>query len=259
MSTAGTQPPHEPEHEHASGYELLILVLCVYALFILAAQSFLHLDIDSVQILGWTDHALCVVFLIDFVYRFAIAQNRWKYFVTWGWIDLLSSIPAWGLQGGRALRVFRFLRVLRGVRATKVIANFILKRRAQNAAMAAVIFSILIVSVASIVILNVEDEPGCNIKGPGDALWWAFATVTTVGYGDRYPVTTAGRFVGAVLMTTGVGLFGAMSGFIAAWFLAPEEKQTEGEIEEVRRELAAIRALLEKRASGDASGPDRLA
>ena len=64
--------------------------------------------------------------------------------------------------------------------------------------------------------------PEANIKGPEDAVWWAFVTMTTVGYGDRFPVTTEGRLAGALLMVAGVGLFGTFSGFIASWFLAPK-------------------------------------
>ena len=68
--------------------------------------------------------------------------------------------------------------------------------------------------------------PNSNIKDAEDALWWSFVTITTVGYGDRFPVTTEGRLVGAVLMICGVGLFGTFTGFIASWFMEGE-KNTE--------------------------------
>src|SRR3972149_6773059 len=71
-------------------------------------------------------------------------------------------------------------------------------------------------------VLHFEDVPEANIKGPEDAVWWAFVTMTTVGYGDRFPVTSEGRLAGALLMVAGVGLFGTFSGFVAAWFLAPK-------------------------------------
>lgn len=78
-------------------------------------------------------------------------------------------------------------------------------------------------------------------------MWWAFATITTVGYGDRFPVSGEGRLIAAILMTAGVGLFGAFSAALAAWFLAPEEEATDQEIANLRAELAAIRQLLEER------------
>ena len=72
----------------------------------------------------------------------------------------------------------------------------------------------------------------------------AFATITTVGYGDRFPTTTEGRFVAAILMCAGVGLFGTFSGFLAAWFLAPEREE-ESEIAALRQEITSLRQLLE--------------
>lgn len=79
---------------------------------------------------------------------------------------------------------------------------------------------------SAIAILQVEDDPNSNIKTAEDAIWWAYVTITTVGYGDKYPVTTEGRIIAAFLMTTGVGLFGTFTGFLASWFVA-EKKQEE--------------------------------
>lgn len=77
---------------------------------------------------------------------------------------------------------------------------------------------------SSIAILQVEDSPNSNIKSAEDAIWWSYVTITTVGYGDKYPVTTEGRLIAAVLMTAGVGLFGTFTGFLASWFVQ-EKKQ----------------------------------
>jgi voltage-gated potassium channel len=68
--------------------------------------------------------------------------------------------------------------------------------------------------------LNAERmAPGGNIKTVGDALWWSLVIVTTIGYGDRYPVTTEGRFIAAALMIFGIGLIGSKTGYFAAWVL----------------------------------------
>lgn len=101
---------------------------------------------------------------------------------------------------------------------------FILERRAEAMFLAAALISILMVVFSSVAILQFEAEvPGANIKTAEDAIWWAYATMTTVGYGDRYPVTSGGRIVAATLMTAGVGLFGTWTGFVAAWFLSPRQ------------------------------------
>jgi voltage-gated potassium channel len=72
-------------------------------------------------------------------------------------------------------------------------------------------------------------------------------TLTTVGYGDRYPVSGEGRIIATLLMTAGVGLFGTFSGFVASWFLKSEERAQDSELQQVRVELVAIRAILEQR------------
>lgn len=151
------------------------------------------------------------------------------------------------LRIGRAARILRILRVLRAAKSAKLVAEFVLRRRAEGAFMAASVLTLLLVVFGSIAILQFEARRGGNITSAGDAVWWAVATLTTVGYGDRYPVTTEGRFIAAMLMTAGIGLFGTFSGFVASWFLRPGEDQQDDEMRKVRAELAAIRELVERR------------
>jgi len=82
---------------------------------------------------------------------------------------------------------------------------------------------LVIESGAFLVLMAERGAPDANIISASDAMWWVYVTITTVGYGDRYPVTNAGRLVGVMVMTMGVGLFGTLAGFIANKLLAPEE------------------------------------
>ena len=131
--------------------------------------------------------------------------------------------------------------------ASAVLADALLRRRAEGAFLAATLVSIILVVIGSVAILHFETVPEANIKGPEDALWWAVVTITTVGYGDRYPVTTEGRVLAATLMIAGVGLFGAFSGFVASWFLKPSANETSAETEELRAEVERLRAALEEK------------
>jgi voltage-gated potassium channel len=72
-------------------------------------------------------------------------------------------------------------------------------------------------------------------------------TITTVGYGDPYPISPEGRLIASFLMIAGVGLFGTLSGFIAAWFLRPEQEAQESEIQTLLSELRSLRAVVESR------------
>lgn len=237
------------------GYQLFMLVLCLYALAALAAQTAVHLEPQTRGILEYADYAVCVVFLTDFVISLWRAPDRRKYLVTWGWLDLLSSIPAIDVvRWGRAARILRIFRVLRGLRATRLLATLVLRRRAESTALAASLVALLLIVFCSIAMLHFETEPEANIKTAEDAIWWAFATITTVGYGDRYPVTSEGRFVAAILMCAGVGLFGTLSGFLAAWFVAPQTEAAQpdvgAEIAALREEVAALRRSLPVAGSG---------
>jgi len=212
--------------QNTGPYQLFMLLLCLVVLVNLALETFMALPPDVAAILGWMDNAICVLFLIDFAISLARAESAWRYFATWGWIDLLSSVPAVeALRWGRAARVLRILRLLRGVRAARLLSTFVLERRAQSAILAVFFVSILLVAVASISVLEFERGEGVNIHGPEDALWWSIVTMATVGYGDRYPVTTGGRIVGVVLMVGGIALFGTFTGFVGAWFVGKRREE----------------------------------
>jgi hypothetical protein len=90
-----------------------------------------------------------------------------------------------------------------------------------------VVFLVLcVLEFGSLAMLYVESSSSAaNITTASDAIWWAYVTITTVGYGDQYPVTAYGRIVGVLVMTAGVGFFGTLSGFLANMFLAPQAKK----------------------------------
>jgi voltage-gated potassium channel len=206
-------------------FNILIIVLSIYVLIALMADTFLKLPSEVSNILGYVDNAICIVFLFDFLNRFFKAKNKLK-FMHWGWIDLVSSIPTLDfMRAGRALRLIRLLRILRAFKSTKHLVHHIFKRRTQGALTAAAIIAVLMIIFSSIAILQVEDSPASNIKTAEDALWWAYVTITTVGYGDKFPVTTEGRIIAALLMTAGVGLFGTFTALLASWCVGESREQ----------------------------------
>ena len=236
----------QAQTEQNHPYVLFILLLSILSLVDLAVSSVGHLTPDQATILDLADLVLCGLFFIDFLVSLWNAPNRWRYFVRWGWLDLLSSMPMVGpLRAARAARIVRILRLIRGVKATKILAQFILKSRSQSAFLAVSLISLLMVVVSSIAILQLESTPDANIKSAEDAVWWAVTTITTVGYGDRFPVTSEGRLIASMLMLCGVGLFGTLSGFIASWFLKPEQEERDSEMTVLIAEVRALRAQLE--------------
>jgi voltage-gated potassium channel len=186
------------------------------------------------------DLFVCIVFLTDFFVRFA--QAEWKLaFLKWGWIDFVSSIPAFNLfRVGRVVRIIRVLRVLRAFRSTKNLLVYLLRERKTTSLAAVTTISLIVVIFAAIAVLQFETSPDSNIKTAGDAFWWAFVTVTTVGYGDKFPLSTEGRIVACILMTVGVGVFGTFTGFFASLFVKPELTQDETAHERVLRKIRSL-------------------
>ncbi len=86
------------------------------------------------------------------------------------------------------------------------------------------IIALLTLIVSAIAILQVECLPESNIKTAEDALWWAYTTMTTVGYGDKYPITTFGRIIASAVMTIGVAICGTFTAYIASWFLEKSDE-----------------------------------
>ncbi len=223
-------------------YELFMLCLSLFALAAIATTAFVPITGESRTILQWADTLVCALFFVDFLVLFYRAPSRWRYFFTWGWVDLLSSIPSIDvLRWGRAARILRVFHLFRLIKTARVLTAFILHKRDESAFLAAVLAAILLVTCSSILILQLETAADANIKGAGDALWWSLVTLTTVGYGDRFPVTMEGRVVGVFLMVAGVGLLGTLSGLVASWFLSPAQKRDRNETELLRAEIAELR------------------
>ncbi|WP_235890163.1 potassium channel family protein [Flavobacterium gawalongense] len=203
---------------------LTVIILSIYVLGALIIDTIYVLPTETSLLLNVIDNTICVFFFFEFCIRFYKAENKLK-FMHWGWIDLVSSIPMVGFfRAGRLLRLIRLLRVVRAFRSTRQIVNHIFANKAKGALTSVFIIAVLLVIFSSIAILQVEDDPNSNIKTAEDAIWWAYVTITTVGYGDKFPVTSEGRIIAAILMTAGVGLFGTFTAFIASWFVTENKK-----------------------------------
>lgn len=168
-------------------------------------------DLESLfQVATWT---VWGAFAADFVARLVLADARREYALR-HWYDVaLISLPL--LRPLRLLRLLAFLRIL-----NRSAAGSLAGRVATYVVGAAV----MSVGLGALAILDAErNAQDANITNLGDALWWATTTVTTVGYGDHFPVTTTGRFVAVVLMLMGIALVGSITATVAAWLISNVE------------------------------------
>ncbi len=219
MATTSEQKPIN------TNYELFILALSVLSIFNLLLEI-LPIDPYVKNLVEIFDVALTPIFLGDFLYRLISAPSKGGYLIKGGgWLDFIGSLPFPGL---RLARLFRMWRVYRGLRriGMRNMWQAYRKSRAESALLTVIFLAIVVLEFASIFVLVTErNDANANIKTASDALWWAYVTVTTVGYGDKYPVTNSGRIVGVLLMTIGVGLFGVITGYLANAFLKPKSAE----------------------------------
>lgn len=246
-------------------YQLFMLTLCMLALAAVVLQNLIKLDPDTEKLLEYADTAICFAFLVDFAVTLYRAPNRWRYFYTWGWIDLISAVPTLDVaRWGRLARLARLVRILRAARATQMLTRIVTGDKAKSTTMGAAMLAFLFIIGGSTAILHFENSPEANIKTAEDAVWWSMTTITTVGYGDRYPISTGGRVVAALLMTAGMGLFGTMSAALAAWFITGDQSTDSGpsEVSQLKEEIAALREAVDRltraRTAEGSDAPDGL-
>ena len=248
---------------HGNSYEIFILVLTVLSLMVMVLL-FLPLSAATHEVLRFYDNLICLVFLADFVYNMTGSHPRREYFLRGrGWLDLLGSVPSLGILQFTAIlrlaRLSRFVRILRmlGSQRRADLVRDVVRNRSQYALFITLMLVMVVLTSASVLVLEFESRsPDANITSGGDALWWAFVTLTTVGYGDRFPVTALGRTTAAAVMFAGIGVIGALASILASMLVSPASPDDESEASEmtqstataavVGEELARTRAELEQ-------------
>lgn len=236
--------------------DALVLLLSIYVIAALLIDLTMPLPDNVRDLMCYLDWFVCSIFFTDFVIRFRKAESKTA-FMRWGWIDLLSCIPIEFLAIGRTVRIVQIVRILRAFRSARAVICYLHENRVRSMAWTTVLMAMVLLLFSMIAILLFERDPASNIKSPMDALWWGITTMTTVGYGDRYPVTVEGRFVAMILMVTGVGLFGVLTGLFARFFVQPDLKKEEYNLDDLVTEVRLLRERLEsiEKQSGDTHTP----
>jgi voltage-gated potassium channel len=239
--------------EHSNSYNIFMLVLTVLSLGIMVLLL-LPLSQPTIDVLVVYDNVVCIVFLADFAMNLVRSPSKREYFIGQrGWLDLLGSVPSLGifrftalLRLARLSRLARIARLLQGESKKALIAD-VVKNRGSYAAFITVLSAFMVLVVASVLVLQFESQsPDSNIKTGGDALWWAIVTITTVGYGDRFPVTLLGRTTGFAVMAAGIGVIGALASILASILVpsADPPEPVDPTVPTVAQELADIKAEL---------------
>lgn len=209
-----------------TAYDLTIGVLAIFSLIILIPLFFGNLSSSDEATLNTLEDLLCIIFLFDFFRSLRLAPNKWGYFLKGGgWLDLLGSIPLSAFAIFRIARLFRIVRLLRKMTGGEFI-RIMTRNLAQNTLLFTLVIALILIFIISWGVLIAEQNaPGANIKTYHQAVWWAFVTITTVGYGDYYPVTGPGQFMAIILMFFGLGIIGVLSSYLASTFITLQSRR----------------------------------
>jgi voltage-gated potassium channel len=202
-----------------TGYEIFVGALSVLSLVNIVLLAVLR-DPSTQQVVFVTNLLLSAIFLLDFTLRMRRASSKSGYFFRgFGWADLLASLPFPQVKIFRIFRLVRVIRLMRRYGARKILYS-LLGDRAGSALLTLLLVGIVMLEFGSLLMLHFEKgQPGANIETASDSLWYTIVTMSTVGYGDQYPVTNPGRVMGTVIIVVGVGIFGTLTGFLANKFL----------------------------------------
>jgi voltage-gated potassium channel len=197
----------------SSTYDLFISLIAILSIALICWHFTLHPSSETAQLINYFDHAICAIFFADFLRNLIKAPHKGRYIYTWGILDLAASIPA--VETLRFVRLARLIRVIRAIKSVRALILTI-KTDPRNALFAGVLaLTVLGLVGGCFGVLHFESQaPDGNITNASDALWWSITTVSTIGYGDFYPVTTGGRFCAALLMALGIGLFATLAGVV---------------------------------------------
>ena len=197
-----------------SAFVLLITLLAAFnslARLILPLSEEGDIFLDSVNVI------ISLFLWVDFFYLLRRSSNKRRFMTKQhGWMVLLGSFPFF-----RVLRIIWFQRHLKadGYTLGDFLRRIVIKRNAQGTLLVILFTVIITFQIAVVSILSFEEvAPDSNIETISDAVWRAVSTVTTVGYGDKYPVTFWGRIIAIMLMAVGIALFSVITGSLAEWF-----------------------------------------
>jgi len=228
------QPTASPR-QHSNAYNIFILVLTVLSIAVMVVMP-LPISDSTLKLLSFYDTLICVIFIIDFSLNLRVAPNKSDYFIRQrGWLDLRGENK-------------------------KTLVKDILDHRSQYTGFITILLTILVLTVASVLVLQFESQsPEAKTITGSDAFWYSIVTITTVGYGDYYPVTAGGRITAMFIMFAGVGIIGVLASLLSSLLVgspsAPAEEKAPGgalapaaeiDIAEIKNELAAMRQLLER-------------
>jgi voltage-gated potassium channel len=215
--------------------ELLFMLLAAVSVSLIVLEALHDLSPHQQELFERVDLVIASLFLLEFLYRLVGAEDR-KRFWARSWWELLAAIPVTAdmtraLRGVQLLRAIRFIRILRIVRLGVRLHVVLARMRAFGEATHLVTITVTVTTIVlggAVGFHYFEFGTNPNVKSFWDSAWWSLITVTTVGYGDIYPMTGEGRAIAAILLLVGLAAFGVFTAALASWMTRRNDGTREG-------------------------------
>ena len=224
------------------GFDFFIQFLIVVSLVTFSIETLPGLSQPTQDVLRYAEIVTVIIFTAEYLLRLYVADQKLSFvFSVFGLVDLLAILPFYistgvDLRSIRAIRLFRLFRILKIVRYSSAIRRFhraLLIAKEEIVLFALVAALLLYLSAVGIYYFENDAQPEV-FSSVFHSLWWSVCTLTTVGYGDAYPVTTGGKIFTFVVLATGLGIISVPAGLVAsALSKARELEDNESTAEEV--------------------------
>ncbi len=219
-----------PRYGHGFDYAMLTLILV--SVLAMALETMQTLPQSAKTMLSLVNIVTMVLFTVEYGLRVWTAPIRWRYvFSFWGLVDLVSFLPFW-LSIGTGSQAIRILRMMRLLKLLRYIAAIDRMRRAFELVwrelLVVLFMAVLMMFITAVGIYNFENEAQPEHFGSiPQAMWFAVTTLTTVGYGDAYPVTTGGKLFTFLILMIGLGVVALPAGVVSSGMTQAREEEKE--------------------------------
>ncbi len=216
-------------------FDIVLFFLIILSVILVMLESIEEVDQNHHRLLLTLEWCITIFFSLEYIARLISIKKPWKYvFSFYGIIDFLSTIPLYlsyilaGSQVLLAVRAFRLLRVFRILKLVKFIGEASQLQSALKASrtkIAVFIYVVLILSVILGTLMYLVEGDEAGFTSIPRSIYWAIVTITTVGYGDVYPVTSLGKFLSGIIAIVGIGFVALPTGIISTSFMNKVQTQ----------------------------------
>ncbi len=213
-------------------FDIIVQILIIISLITFSIETLPDLSAHTYETLRTIEVGIVAFFTLEYVLRVLVAEKKSRYiFSFYGIIDLLAILPFY-LSGLMNLQALRFLRLLRLLKFTRYNSAIVRVGKAiwlsKEELILFGVFTLMLLYLAALGIYHFEHEAQPEkFRSIFDCLWWAVATLTTVGYGDIYPITLGGRLFTFVILMVGLGVVAVPTGIVASALSSVRKKESE--------------------------------